>query len=451
MGATNDPNNDVQRFQNQIRLLEDTDRPLHDADRDQMLAFAEYCFSEKAASTAGNQTANVRKHGERAAEAGLPPVTEWESTHFDRYTGRMKRGDLPGGPDGGWSEGTIRNVRQHFKNFLTYLGREWAEEIEMGAVPDPKVRRSDCLTQEEISAINDVAEHPRDRALFALPLATMQRSGALRALRIKDIHLPADKQTGYITINSDANGQKRATGKRPLHWATAYAEDWLAVHPRRDDPDAPFLCVITDSGKAVKGSAISKTSYNNRLRTLAKRAGLPEERYKVSVGRKEKTISCHRLRHTAITRAALNPEFSDQIIKTWAGWTPNSSQLENYIHTEDDDVLAAVDDSYADDGDTLAHNPTPDECPKCGYSDPGPMNACPNCTMLLTAESAVATATAEEANDEATEAAVESTDEDMIRLLNHAREGTDDEVLGELLNRIAEGSSAGTDGGANAD
>jgi len=436
--AVDDPNDDVRKYKNTREQVREADIPT--ADRDALLDFGEAKFTASEASTAKSNLYGGLKIARLAVDNDLPPLTEWAKTDFDTFSARLVRGDLDGVPDDGYSKNYNRSLQQYTKNFMKELGRDWVEDVEIGAAPDSEVTRDDLITQDELAALFGAAEHPRDQCLIALPLATFQRNAALRALRIKDVTLTENPQSSYITLNDDADGQKRASGKRPLTWASAYVEQWLDVHPRRDDPDAPLLCVIGNSGNASRGDPMSKNdTYNQRLRTIAERAGLPEDRYRSSVGRRERTLGAHLLRHTGVTRAGLNEELTDQVIKKWAGWTEDSDRLRDYMHLTDDDLIAAAAGAYGDDDveHDLAERPDPGECDRCGHPTEAWMQACPNCTMLLTVSAGMISNQLDEIEEEATDTAIESTDRETIEIAKLIRDSAaDPEALREDLRGV---------------
>lgn len=432
--TVNDPNSDVRKYQQTRQQVKGADIP--ESDRETLLEFGEAWFTKNKPSTAKSNLFSTLKVAKLAASNDLPPLTEWVLSDYNHFVARLQRDQLDGVPDDGFSDNYQRSLKQHTKNFLGHLGRDWHEDITVGAAPKSTITREDLITQDELAALFGAAEHPRDQCLLALPLATFQRNAALRALRIKDIHITESSQTGHIAINSDAEGQKRASGKRPLTWATAYVENWLKVHPRKDDNEAPLLCVIGNSGNADRGAPLSRdATYNKRLRTLAERADLPEERYRSNTGRREATIGAHLLRHTGITRAGLSEKFSDQVIKRWAGWSEDSDRLKTYMHLDDDDVLAAAASAYGGDDaeDELAHRPEPGNCDRCGHATEAWMRACPNCTMLLTPEAGVLSESLDDVHEEATEVGIESTDPETIELVKMVRESTDAEALQEAI------------------
>lgn len=435
MASTQDPRNDRGRYKNERRRVREAIEKglITDADGEELLAFGDNLRGRHEPSTSSTQLGGVRRAAIMATAAGFPPLVEWDEQALDRFMVRMEDDDLPdeelergGGP---WREGTRRNYKQCLKNFLGYLGREWAEDIYIGAPAKGSVERDDLLTQDELTALWEVADHPRDECLLALPLVTWNRNAALRALRVRDVEIADGDQTGFIRLNDSALGQKDATGKRPLTWGTGPVERLLSKHPRRHDDDfedAPLLYVITDAGGAEKGSMLSNNeAYNRRLRTLARRAGLERDRWESSYGRRERTIRAHILRYTGATRAALSDEYKEATIKKWGGWNMSSKQLDRYLQLFDDDVLAAADDAHGIDS-SLPQRPEFGQCPKCGAAIEEWHRACPTCTFLLSDEMWGLREAAEGVHEESTERAVTSKDDDLVRALQAARRATDD-------------------------
>lgn len=430
MASTNDPNNEIRNYQNERQRVQDAD--ISDRDRAAILRFGDHLRSDHSPNYSYQNMASCRKVAALAGVVGEPPLVEWDKPTYDRFMVRMEDGQFPDEhlpAKGSWSEGYLRNFRQHLKNYFAFVGHEWAPEVKIGKPPEPSVEREDLLTQDEMTALWEAADHPRDECILALPLATWQRNAALRALRVGDVHLPDNDRTGYVQINEDALGRKAASGKRPLTWATGPVERWLAKHPARDDSDfdeAPLLCVITDAGDATRGAPLSTNeSLNRRLRKLAERAGLDRDRWDTTHGRKQRTVSAHTLRYTGITRAAISDDYNDTTVKAWAGWEMDTPQLKRYVQVVEEDILAAADEAHGIET-ALAGRPAFDNCPKCGGPTEEWHNACPNCTTLLTDEIWQATEAVDETHEQATEEAIETTDAQLVAALKGVREGTAD-------------------------
>ena len=110
----------------------------------------------------------------------------------------MRAGNHPAVKDGGLSNNSVRNYQAAVRRFYRYHTdlEVDAEDIVLVTGDDTHVDDRDMLTKDEIEAIRDAAEHPRDLAIFDLLLYTGQRNTAIRSLRIKNIDL--DEGVYYV-------------------------------------------------------------------------------------------------------------------------------------------------------------------------------------------------------------------------------------------------------------
>ncbi len=224
---------------------------------------------------------------------------------------------------------TVSDYKQMLKKFYKHLlgqGKkipEVVEWIDTKPAGDYKIDPSQIFMEEEILRIITVEYSPgsqwikaRNKVMIALLFDSGVRVGELLAMRIGDIKINSD--LWHITV-------KGKTGQRtfPIFPSIPYLKDYLAVHPRKDDKDAPLWCSQYDPGKAI---SYEKTS--QILKMAVKRAGI------------NKPSNPHNFRHSAVTRDA--SFMSDQELKKKYGWTRSSTQLDTYSHIHLDDL----NDSY---------------------------------------------------------------------------------------------------------
>src|SRR5438477_975184 len=97
----------------------------------------------------------------------------------------------------------------------------------------PMVKRSDLLTPEEIERLLRAAANERDRAFISVLWEAGPRIAEIGNMQVKHVN---PNGHGYTL---DITGK---TGTRsPLVISSApYLSSWLAVHPCRNDPDAPL-------------------------------------------------------------------------------------------------------------------------------------------------------------------------------------------------------------------
>lgn len=400
--SLNDPNDDRNRYRKERERVVDAvkdDRIPEDVG-DALLAFGDHKDESSAKTTATRQLQYCRRCADMANSVGAPPMTEWDQGDFEAFYGRLKNAEVPDrflryvGPEG-WGDGSLRNFKNGLKQFLVYLAsrdnddrawtdddsREWVDDIELGAPPKPKVDPHDLLAPDELSAMWSVIEGLRDRALFAIAYCTWQRNAVIRSFRLGDVEVYNGGVEGVIRIYEDALGRKGASGRKPLSWAVGPVTQWIEAHPRRDDPDAPLLCVTHDAGDAEVGAPLSTAeSVNRRLRKWAKQAGLERDRWDTNYGRRQRTVRAHLLRYTGATRAAKSDVYSEPTVKKWGGWNQSSDQLDRYIQLTDDDVLASWARAHDINSDIFeAEHPEYGNCGRCEGPVEDWLPACPSC------------------------------------------------------------------------
>ncbi len=173
----------------------------------------------------------------------------------------------------------------------------------------------ELLTPEEIKKMVAVAKNFRDQAITILLYETGTRKGEFLQLKIKHVDITNNK-FGYVTIPMG----KTDSRKLPIIYSVPYLKNWLNTHPNRDDPNAPLF--VTQG--AWLGRAFGEDGLKRMIKILGKRAGI------------KKKIFPHLLRHSRLTELA--KELTEQELKKFSGWTPNSNMASVYVHLSGADV-----------------------------------------------------------------------------------------------------------------
>ena len=162
------------------------------------------------------------------------------------------------------------------------------------------------LTPNELGALIREAEHLRARALIPVAYETACRKGELLGARIRDLSIGGE----YSTIRVFGK-----TGQRTLSLVRSVPslEAWLDVHPD-PRPGAPLFATV------VAGQVRQMESHtpNRLMRDLGERAGI-------------RHTYPHMLRHTRLTELAA-AGVGEYVLKSFAGWTPDSRMAARYIH-----------------------------------------------------------------------------------------------------------------------
>jgi len=399
MASVSDIHNFGDQFQYQLDKLAEAD--IDDRDREAVMEFIRYQDTQRglAASTNVNNCSDLRLSAERSDT----PLVEMDRSDVDALLFEYKH-------EYDMATGTLRNYRKALRKFFRYHDRDWAEDIEIGATPDREVDADKCLTEDEISALREAADHPRNKALLEMLLDTGLRISALGTLRVQDVELTG--RAGTVTLNQEAVGRKGASGKRPLTWSKPYVANWLNVHPRGDDPDAPLFHRITEPnggwGEVDGDGAVSYYHLQRLLKQIAEEAGVDRDK-----------VNPHNFRKTAITQW-IRQGFSEQEIKHRATWVKDSRQFETYSQVTDEEMNQQILDKYGlADEEREQGQPDIEDCPQCQTTLRGEPRFCPGCGLALSQRAAHSL---DQVEDDIFEDMAEATDDEEVEMLQDLRE-----------------------------
>jgi integrase len=158
------------------------------------------------------------------------PLTEITQDDFDLLMMRLE-------DEHGMKPGTIRTYKKMIKKFFRVLGDgeqpKWVQKLKLKSIETP-VQPHDLLTKEELDKMMDACKHPRDKAMIAVLADSGMRIGALASCRIKHAEF---NQYGAILYISQTSKSKKTTAAKgiPLTWSTGFLNQWIAVHPLKND------------------------------------------------------------------------------------------------------------------------------------------------------------------------------------------------------------------------
>jgi integrase len=398
MASVRDIHNFGDQFQYQLRKLEEAD--IDDRDREAIKEFIRYQDTQRglAASTNVNNCSDLRLSAERADT----PLVDMDRSDVDALLFEYKH-------QREMAKGTLRNYRKALRKFFRYHDRDWAEDIEIGAIPDREVDTDKILTEQEIDALRESADHPRNKALLEMLLDTGLRISALGTLRVQDVRLTG--RAGTVTLNQEALGRKGASGKRPLTWSKPYVANWLDTHPRSDDPDAPlFHRLTTPNGgwDEDDDGALGYYQLQKILKEIAEDAGVDRGK-----------VNPHNFRKTAIS-SWIRQGFSEQEIKHRACWVKDSGMFETYSQVTDEEMNQQILEQYGlAEEETERNRPKMEQCPQCQATLRGEPRFCPGCGLALSQRAAH---DLEQAEEGVFADAAAATDEDELAMLADLRE-----------------------------
>jgi integrase/recombinase XerD len=326
----------------------------------------------KANSTLKNRTQTLYLTAKRCET----PLVDHTQESIERHLADLKSGRHPDVKQGGIGVSNYQKAYRVFYRRHDDLAIT-PEEIDIDNYEGRNLSPPDLLYRDDVDAILSQTRDLRDRALFALMLATGQRLDAVRTLRIK--HVEADGRTMTVRLNDTEGALKGASGTVPLLWSKHYVRSWYDSHPFQDDPDAALFPPAKGAvAEEERQDPVNSDAVTKAIGRMADRAGI------------EKRVYPHLLRASAITRMAAKG-VSEQRIKQIAGWSRDSSQFSTYVALADDinNDAAREELGYAtsDQDPPVIGRPTLEACPNTGCGDPIPegRDVCPTCGFDLSA------------------------------------------------------------------
>ncbi|MEM2563938.1 MAG: site-specific integrase [Candidatus Bathyarchaeia archaeon] len=216
------------------------------------------------------------------------------------------------------------------------------------------------LDDKDIKAMVQAADNPRDKAMLHVLFEGALRPGELLSMRISSVEFKRDYC--IITVNGKT-GIKRI----PLVASLMPLLDWLRVHPRRDDPDAPLWCSLATN---YVGRPLSYRHFRLIVKKMAGRAGL------------RKDVWPYLFRHTTLTKMAKT--LTEAQLEKFAGWVHGSKMAARYVHFSardiEDAILALYGIKKVEGEGTLIKII---KCPRCGSHNPETHRFCSQCGLPL--------------------------------------------------------------------
>jgi len=409
-----DPQQDVEALREKIRNGE---RDLSERDAEALDEFARRMALQPEAAGWLRQRKMLR-HAVRIAEhidADLVDVLDDRAVTEAAVTWIQREYDIDETPE------TNKDYRAALRKFAKVLGEEGELPESVSWVStsypsdyDPQPSPGEMLRWDEhVRPIIDACQNPRDKAMHALCWDAGARSGEIRGLTVGDV---ADHEYG-LQIHVDGKMGQRSVTLIP---SVPFLNQWLAAHPRRDDPHAPLWCNLSDG---------SDLSYRGKLKILKE----PARRANVQLPA-EPTFT--RYRKSSASHLA-SRGVSQTHLEQHHGWARGSDEAARYIAVfggaTDRELASAhgLDIPEEDEPDQMA----PIDCPRCDRETPSDEPLCVWCGQALDAEVAGQIRVAKEG---LRESAIEADDRERRKTLLdlQSRVERDPEVANEVASRV---------------
>ncbi|THE63990.1 integrase [Salinadaptatus halalkaliphilus] len=333
----------------------------------------------------------------------------------------------------GMTKSTVRTYQFALRIFYRYHSDLEIDPQSIGLFSeqnDSAVDPDDMLTQDEIEAMKNAAEHPRDFMIFMLALYTGMRDTALRTLRVKDVkHLNDEHENGKYRFNPNVDhglkGADDRNGWRPLLLAEGAVRQWLnSYHPGRHRDDFEDCYVVTakpNYGYVDPTDSVSNSTIRRTLRKIAEKAEV------------DKPINPHAMRHNFVTICKRDYDLDNDTIKWLIGHTKDSRVMETtYSHLSDKDFSDNAEEAFDLKEEEERSTLTPKRC-TCGTKvEPG-AKACSNCGMIFAPDAQAAQREAKESVKEGYKHTDPDDDETMEELEAIDEALDDPEVMSKLV------------------
>lgn len=259
----------------------------------------------------------------------------------------------------GYKPGMERLCRNRLNQFMAFMDRP----VKLPLLKLPRrlpVQPSDLVSPDDVRALIEAADHPRDKALIAVTYESAARAREIIGLRYRDITFePTHARIRVVG----------KTGERiiPLVESVPYLQQYLYYAGPYEPDDR-----IWRSKKIHDQSPIGYHNFYLILKRLALTV----------LGRH---IHPHILRHSRATYLVKHPEISTSVICEIAGWTQGTSMMKTYIHLAGADVENAVLSMHGikslegDEDRPLK----PITCQRCNHVNPADARFCAHCSLIL--------------------------------------------------------------------
>ncbi len=261
----------------------------------------------------------------------------------------------------------LRTYKKVTKKFFRVMSDDeppkWVQKLKLKTLDTP-VQPSDLLTKEEFDKLMEACRHPRDKALIAVLADGGMRIGALASCRIKHVEFTQYGSMVYLSKTGMANKTTPAKGI-PLTWSTGFLNQWIAVHPFKDDPEAPLWVTLNK-----KHEPMSYKSLRVTIQNVGKKAGI------------KKRVNPHSFRHMAITHWIYD-DLNEQEIKHRAGWSKGSTRMfKVYANFTDKEMNDRIYEKYGIKTEDKRHI-TLKQCPRCSNVLRPDDRFCSQCSLVL--------------------------------------------------------------------
>ena len=246
---------------------------------------------------------------------------------------------------------------------LKYVPEEVACLVAVRPVIEP-LRSDQVITWGDAVSMGKQAQNIRDRACIKTLFESCNRVREHLSLTVGDVI----EDDGGLMLNTTITKTGRKIFQKPIDLSEADLREWLEVHPKGDDPDAP-LWIRIDGRKPLE--AMDYFYLRKLLRVLGKKSGVSDK----------KKVNPHNFRHGALTY--YSGFMSDSQVKYMAGWTQGTRMLDTYLHPDLQNIRDAKNKAMGKNVKQAPQEELTKACPHCGKEQDKSRTSCAFCHKFL--------------------------------------------------------------------
>lgn len=279
---------------------------------------------------------------------------------------------IKSGEEKHYSENTIHSYKIIYKKFFNSLDLPNVAKLFSEEAPErKKIDRNTLLTPEEADILINAATNFRDKAITAVLYETGSRRGELLSCRIKNVKF--DLNGCLLTFPESKTGERTVR----CIYSTSFLRSWIDNHPCRTekgepDPEAYLFVSLHMVWVTDKKTGELKQEYK-RLSEQGIYAQIQRIAKHTKINKK---VNPHAWRHAAASNLA--EHLTDQQLKKYLGWSPDSVMCKTYIHDVDTEkAILKMNGVEIEEKpkDTLRAG----KCPRCKDFNPDTSSYCGKC------------------------------------------------------------------------
>jgi integrase/recombinase XerD len=287
-----------------------------------------------------------------------------------------------------------RLLLMRFFKWLYYPNEEHSNRPKPKIIENiPKYKRkeqsiykpTDLWTQEDDLLFLKYCPNTRDRCYHTISRDTSCRPHEILNLKIKDIvfKTSGDRRYAEVLVNG-----KTGTRHIPLIDSLPYIKDWLDQHPRKNNPNAYFIC-SRDRKHFAQQLQIPSLRDNYKKYKLSFFPNLLDDPHVLAEDKQKirdllnKPWNPYIRRHSSLTQKS--KFLKEHILRQHAGWSPRSNMHLKYVHYFGNESSESILQEYGilpkdnQEVDVLR----PKQCPNCNEPNRPDQKFCVKCRLML--------------------------------------------------------------------